>query len=74
MLKNINNSTYIDDRDIYILEKYGININDCHTIRDIQIKIERVIALNTLEDEEIDELDYLEERLQEGHYYTETKK
>ena len=73
MLKNIN-GILISEDDINILKKYNIDILKCHSIREVQLLIERIIGNTDLLDEEVDILDNISINLQEIHYYKDTNK
>lgn len=68
MLINVN-GILISKDDIETLKKYNINIYNYNNVRELQLAIDYI-----LEEEEIDELDYLSSRLQEQHYYKDTNK
>ena len=73
MLKNIN-GILISEDDINILKIYNIDILKCHSIREVQLLIERIIGNTDLLDDEVDILDNISINLQEIHYYKDTNK
>ena len=72
-LKETKKGILINESDINTLKKYDIDVNEYKTISEIIFKIDEII--NELEDsEEIDELDYIANTLQERNYYKNFRK
>lgn len=74
MLKNINNKFLINDSDMEVLKKYGIDVTKSSGINELLYKISEVLNNDDLNDEEYDELDYIANTLQERNYYKNTNK
>ena len=72
MLNKINN-IIIDEADINILKKYDIDIANYKNIRELSLAIERLDD-DSLEQEELDELDLILSKLQEIDYYQNYRK
>ena len=68
------NNILISQNDISILSKYDIDVNKYKTINELIYKIEDIINNEDLSSEELDELDYISEVLQERNYYFNTNK
>lgn len=68
-LKRVND-IFISQKQIDILEKYGIDINKYKNINELIYQIE--IILNN--SEQLDDLEWVEENLSEYNYYANTNK
>lgn len=68
------NNILISQNDISILSKYDIDVNKYKTINELIYKIEDIINNEDLSSEELDELDYISEVLQERNYYQNVNK
>lgn len=73
LLINVNN-ILISKNDINTLKKYDIDINQYSTINELIFRIEDIINNEDLSIDELDELDYISETLQERNYYQNTNK
>lgn len=74
MLVNVNKKLMLDDYEISVLKKYNIDISNCNNLREVTLLIEHFMDNYELDSEELDELDYILERLQERNYYQNTNK
>lgn len=74
MLKKINNNLMLDEYEISILKRYDIDISSCSSLREVSLLVERYMNNFELDEEELDELDYILEKLQERDYYENTNK
>ena len=74
LLTKTKNNIFISKNDINILSKYGIYVNEFKTINELIFNIEDIINNEDLSNEELDELDYISEILQERNYYQNTNK
>ncbi|MDD5836606.1 MAG: hypothetical protein PUD34_05310 [bacterium] len=74
MLVNVNKKLMLDDYEISILKKYNIDISNCQSLREITLLVERFMDNYELDSEELDELDYILEKIQERNYYENTNK
>ena len=70
MLVNVNKKLMLDDYEISVLKKYNIDISNCNNLREVTLLVEHY----ELGSEELDELDYILEKLQERNYYQNTNK
>ncbi len=68
-LKRVND-IFISQKQIDILEKYGIDINKYKNVNELIYQIE--IILNN--SEQLDDLEWVEENLSEYNYYANTNK
>jgi len=66
-LNKVNNGIYLRDEDIYVLTKYKIPYENCKSMEELIYLIER--ELEGLEDDELDELELLSQRISEFYYY-----
>ena len=73
-LKETKKGLLINESDIETLKKYGIEVDNYSTLTEIIYKIDELIEDSDLEDEEIDELDYIAMTMQERNYYKNFKK
>ena len=64
------NDIYISQKQINILEKYGININDYKTVNELIYYIEEYLNNS----EPLEDLEWVSESLSEYNYYTNTNK
>ena len=64
----------ISQNDINTLKKFEIDVNEYTTINELIYAIEDIINNEDLNDEELDELDYIGQTLQERNYYMNTNK
>ena len=64
----------LDDYEISVLKKYNIDISNCNNLREVTLLVEHFMDNYELDSEELDELDYILERLQERNYYQNTNK
>ena len=69
LLKETKKGLLINESDIQTLEKYGIEVDKYSTLTEIMYKIDEIIQDSDLEDEELDELDYIANTMQERNYY-----
>lgn len=74
MLVNVNKKLMLDDYEINVLKKYNIDISNCQSLREITLLVERFMDNYELDSEELDELDYILEKIQERNYYENTNK
>lgn len=64
----------LDDYEISVLKKYNIDISNCNNLREVTLLVEHFMDNYELDSEELDELDYILEKLQERNYYQNTNK
>ena len=74
MLVNVNKKLMLDDYEINVLKKYNIDISNCNNLREVTLLVEHFMDNYELDSEELDELDYFLEKLQERNYYQNTNK
>lgn len=74
MLVNVNKKLMLDDYEISVLKKYNIDISNCDNLREVTLLVEHFMDNYELDSEELDELDYILEKLQERNYYQNTNK
>ena len=74
MLVNVNKKLMLDDYEISVLKKYNIDISNCNNLREVTLLVEHFMDNYELDSEELDELDYILEKLQERNYYQYTNK
>ena len=74
MLVNVNKKLMLDDYEISVLKKYNIDISNCNNLREVTLLVEHFMYNYELDSEELDELDYILEKLQERNYYQNTNK
>lgn len=74
MLVNVNKKLMLDDYEISVLKKYNIDISNCNNLREVTLLVEHFMDNYELDSEELDELDYILEKLQERNYYENTNK
>lgn len=74
MLVNVNKKLMLDDYEIGVLKKYNIDISNCNNLREVTLLVEYFMDNYELDSEELDELDYILEKLQERNYYQNTNK
>lgn len=74
MLVNVNKKLMLDDYEISVLKKYNIDISSCSDLREVTLLVEHFMDNYELDSEELDELDYILEKLQERNYYQNTNK
>lgn len=74
MLVNINKKLMLDDYEIGVLKKYNIDVSKCADLREVTLLVEYFMDNYELDSEELDELDYILEKLQERNYYQNTNK
>ncbi|MBR1417052.1 MAG: hypothetical protein IJ572_04470 [Bacilli bacterium] len=74
LLVKTKNNLLINEDDINALKKYDINVDDYKTINELLYKIDDIINNEDLESDEIEELDYIANTLQERNYYMNFKK
>ena len=74
MLVNVNKKLMLDDYEISVLKKYNIDISSCNNLREVTLLVEHFMDNYELDSEELDELDYILEKLQERNYYQYTNK
>ena len=72
MLVNVNKKLMLDDYEISVLKKYNIDISNCNNLREVTLLVEHFMDNYELDSEELDELDYILEKLQERNYYQNT--
>lgn len=65
------NNIYISDKQVNILKKYNININDFNNLSELIFAIEEYLNSAT---EYLEELDQVSQTLSEYNYYTNTNK
>ena len=68
LLSSVNN-ILISKNDINTLKKYDIDVDQYKTINELIFRIEDIINNEDLSPDELDELDYISETLQERNYY-----
>ena len=73
-LIKIKNNLLISEKDINTLKKYEIDVDKFSTINELIFVIEDIINNEDLSSDEIDELDYISQTLQERNYYNNTNK
>ncbi len=56
-------------REVDILKRNFIDYETCNSLKDLMIRIQAVLEDETIEDEELDELDYVLEKISERDYY-----
>ena len=64
----------LDEYEISVLKRYDIDISSCSSLREVSLLVERYMNNFELDEEEMDELDYILEKLQERDYYENTNK
>ena len=74
MLVKVNKKLMLDDYEISVLKKYNIDISNCNNLREVTLLVEHFMDNYELDSEELDELDYILEKLQERNYYENTNK
>mgnify|MGYP000440125122 FL=1 len=74
MLVNVNKKLMLDDYEIGVLKKYNIDISNSNNLREVTLLVEHFMDNYELDSEELDELDYILEKLQERNYYQNTNK
>ncbi len=74
MLKKINKNLMLDEYEISVLKRYNIDISACSSLREVSLLVERYMNNYELDSEELDELDYVLEKIQERNYYENTNK
>ena len=74
MLVNVNKKLMLDDYEIEVLKKYNIDVSKCADLREVTLLVEHFMDNYELDSEELDELDYILEKLQERNYYQNTNK
>lgn len=74
MLVNVNKKLMLDDYEISVLKKYNIDFSECANLREVTLLVEHFMDNYELDSEELDELDYILEKLQERNYYQNTNK
>ena len=74
MLVNVNKKLMLDDYEISVLKKYNIDVSECANLREVILFVEMFMDQYELDSEELDELDYILEKLQERNYYQNTNK
>lgn len=74
MLVNVNKKLTLDDYEISVLKKYNIDVGKCANLREVTLLVEMFMDNYELDSEELDELDYILEKLQERNYYQNTNK
>ena len=74
MLKKINKNLMLDEYEISVLKRYDIDISNCNNLREVTLLVEHFMDNYELDSEELDELDYILEKLQERNYYQNTNK
>ena len=74
MLVNVNKKLMLDDYEIKKKKKYNIDISNCNNLREVTLLVEHFMDNYELDSEELDELDYILEKLQERNYYQNTNK
>ena len=74
MLVNVNKKLMLDDYEINVLKKYNIDISNCNNLREVTLLVEHFMDNYELDSEELDELDYILEKLQERNCYQNTNK
>ena len=68
------NNLLISQNDINILKKYDIEVDSFKTINELLYVIDDILNNFDLSNEEMDELDYIANTLQERNYYFNTNK
>ena len=68
------NKLLINESDINTLKKYDIDVNKYTTINELLYKIDDILTNEDLSDDEVDELDYIANTLQERNYYLNVNK
>ena len=74
LLSKTKHNLLISQNDIETLKKYEIDVDEYTTINELIFRIEDIINNEDLSNEEIDELDFISETLQERNYYMNTNK
>lgn len=74
LLTKTKHNLLISQNDINTLKKYEIDVNEYTTINELIFRIEDIINNEDLSNDEIDELDFISETLQERNYYMNTNK
>lgn len=83
LVKNLDTTRYslqkvgaiwLTNEEIEILKRYSINYQKANSLRDLMIKIEDVIEDESIDNEELAELDYILETISERDYYENTKR
>lgn len=72
-LKKVGDNIYINDYELSVLNKYGIDVSKCKTINEILLLIDYYIDYNELTDEEYEEIDLIANILSERLYYMQNK-
>ena len=73
-LVKCDNGLLIENKNIHILNKYDININNYNNLTSLIFEIERILNEYELDDYEYEELDNVCKSLQEKNYYLNTNK
>lgn len=73
-LVKLDNGLLIENKNINILNKYDINVNNYSNLNSLIFEIERILNEYELDDYEYDELDNVCKSLQEKNYYLNTNK
>ena len=74
LLTKTNYDILISQNDINTLKKYEIDVNKYKTINELIFAIEDIINNEDLSSDEMNELDFISETLQERNYYMNTNK
>ena len=74
LLTKTKNDLLISQNDINTLKKYEIDVDQYTTINELIYRIEDIINNEDLSSDEMDELDYIGQTLQERNYYMNTNK
>ena len=74
LLVKTKNDLLISQNDINTLKKYEIDVDKYMTINELIFCIEDIINNEDLSSDEMDELDYISQTLQERNYYLNTNK
>lgn len=67
--KELKNGIYLSDYQIEVLQKYGINPEECSSISELIYEIDEI-----LDEEESDDLDLISKEISEFNYYSNTNK
>ena len=74
-LKKYGNNIWLNDYELGVLKRIGIDVKMCKTIDEVLLLIDRYLDDEVdLEDEEYDEIDYVANNLSERKYYWGTNK
>ena len=72
-LKKVGDNIYINDYELSVLIKYGIDVSKCKTINEVLLLIDYYVGFFEFTDEEYEEIDLIANILSERLYYMQNK-